>query len=184
SLPARAEGEQRRCDHPERRPAVRLGPVPARATARWRGRIRVVIRRSGGRPAAASRRGATQHHPDPLIVVVGYWRLAGITSGLACAAGAGVGGLKYLPAGETGIFRSGAGGVLGLAGAVVSYAPPRVGGRWQLGIEARYDVHRFITPALRSEGFTSARTVHRIALALRAGRGRAAGAAGAAGAAP
>src|SRR5207249_11494523 len=84
----RAEGEQRRCDHPERRPAVRLGPVPARATARWRGRIRVVIRRSVGRPAAASRRGATQHHPDPLIVVVGYWRLAGITSGLACAAGA------------------------------------------------------------------------------------------------
>src|SRR3989442_13102444 len=84
--------------------------------------------------------------------------------------GAAVGGLKYLPAGETGIFRSGAGGVFALAGAVASYTPPRAVGRCRLGGEARYDVHRFITPALRSEGFTSARTVHRVALALRAAR--------------
>ena len=103
-----------------------------------------------------------------LALTVGVRRRfpAGVT------ASAGAGGLKYFPAGETGIFREGAGGVLALASAALSYAPPgAVAGPWRFGVEARYDVHRFITPALRTEGFTSGRVVHRIALSLEAGWG-------------
>jgi len=103
-----------------------------------------------------------------LAVTLGVQRR--LPGGLAAAAR--VGGLKYLPADDTGIFRSGAGGVLALAGAALSYAPPgAVAGPWRFGVEARYDMHRFITPALRAEGFTSGRVVHRIALALEAGWG-------------
>jgi len=103
-----------------------------------------------------------------LAVTVGVQRR--LPAGLAAAAR--VGGLKYLPADDTGIFRSGTGGVLALAGAALSYAPPgAVAGPWRFGVEARYDMHRFITPALRAEGFTSGRVVHRIALALEAGWG-------------
>ena len=103
-----------------------------------------------------------------LAVTVGVQRR--LPAGLAAAAR--VGGLKYLPADDTGIFRSGTGGVLALAGAALSYAPPgAVAGPWRFGVEARYDVHRFLTPALRAEGFTSGRVVHRIALALEAGWG-------------
>jgi hypothetical protein len=103
-----------------------------------------------------------------LALAVGIRR--SLPAGLAAAAR--VGGLKYLRAGETGIFREGAGGVLELASAALSYAPPgAVAGPWRFGVEARYDLHRFITPALRTEGFTSGRVVHRIALSLEAGWG-------------
>ena len=103
-----------------------------------------------------------------LAVTLGVQRR--LPGGLAAAAR--VGGLKYLLADDTGIFRSGTGGVLALAGAALSYAPPgAVAGPWRFGVEARYDMHRFITPALRAEGFTSGRVVHRIALALEAGWG-------------
>jgi hypothetical protein len=80
-----------------------------------------------------------------------------------------VGGLKYFPGNETGIFRDGSGGILPLGGVAVSYVPPAgIAQRWGLGIEARYDLHAFITPALRNRGFTSSRPVHRVALAVRA----------------
>ncbi len=103
-----------------------------------------------------------------LALAVGVRR--SLPAGLAAAAR--VGGLKYLPASETGIFREGAGGVLALASAALSYAPPgAVAGPWRFGVEARYDLHRFITPALRTEGFTSGRVVHRIALSLEASWG-------------
>src|SRR3989442_5023462 len=95
-----------------------------------------------------------------LAVTVGVRR--SLPAGLAAAAR--VGGVKYLPADDTGIFRSGAGGVLALAGAALSYAPPgAVAGAWRFGVEARYDMHRFITPSLRAEGITAGRVVHRIA---------------------
>lgn len=81
--------------------------------------------------------------------------------------GIGVGGLKYLPADETGIFRSGGGAPYPLGMAAVSYAPA-FGAHWGLALEARYDLHGFITPALRDEGFNSRRAVHRIAVAVRA----------------
>ena len=87
------------------------------------------------------------------------------------AAGANIGGLKYLPAQEAGIFRTGTGGVLAVGGVTLSYTPASaIAGRWRLGVEVHYDVHRFITPALRTEGFTSGRVVHRVALMLQAGR--------------
>ena len=66
-----------------------------------------------------------------LAVTVGVQRR--LPAGLAAAAR--VGGLKYLPADDTGIFRSGAGGVLALAGAALSYAPPgAVAGPWRFGV--------------------------------------------------
>src|SRR5439155_1230837 len=36
-----------------------------------------------------------------------------------------------------------------------------------LSIEARYDLHPFVTPALRAEGFDASRLVHRVALTVR-----------------
>jgi hypothetical protein len=50
---------------------------------------------------------------------------------------------------------------------------PTVARRYRLALDLRYDVHRFITPALRDVGFTESRVVHRLALALRAGIGSA-----------
>jgi hypothetical protein len=81
-----------------------------------------------------------------------------------------IGGLKYFPGEQTGVFQGGSGGVFPLAAAALSYVPPfAFAARWGLGVEARYDLHAFITPALRSQGFTSARPVHRLAFALRTG---------------
>jgi hypothetical protein len=88
----------------------------------------------------------------------------------------GAGGLRYI-ADQTGLFRQGSGGILPTIGAATTYAPA-MGGGW-LGshgveIEARYDLHRFITPALRSVSFSRARPVHRLAVAVsvRVGGGR------------
>jgi len=86
------------------------------------------------------------------------------------AASLGVGGLKYFPANATGIFRQGSGAIAGLGAITVEYAPA-AGARYGLGVQARYDAHRFITPALQSEGFDSPRLVHRVSLAVRAGWG-------------
>jgi hypothetical protein len=83
----------------------------------------------------------------------------------------GVGGLKYFPGETTGIFRSGSGSIAGLGALAISHALP-IGSHFGFAVEARYDVHGFTTPALREEGFTSARPVHRVALTIRARRGR------------
>jgi len=91
-----------------------------------------------------------------------------LPAGFAVALG--VGGLKYLPADATGIFRQGSGAIAGLGQVTVEYAPA-AGARYGLGVQARYDAHRFSTPALQSEGFDSPRLVHRVTLAVRAGWG-------------
>ncbi|HXL34131.1 MAG TPA: hypothetical protein VN953_04370 [Gemmatimonadales bacterium] len=78
----------------------------------------------------------------------------------------GVGGLKYLPSERIGIFRDGSGGVAPFGAAAVAWTPPVPLAR-RLAVEARYDLHRFLTPALRNEGFTNSRTIHRVAVALR-----------------
>jgi hypothetical protein len=105
-----------------------------------------------------------------LAVQLGFRRR--LPAGLSARAS--IGGLKYLPSTRSGIFRSGAGGIFALGGAGLSYAPPGArAGPWRIGVEARYDVHQFITPGLRAQGFPSARTVHRVALAVfAAGGGR------------
>ena len=84
---------------------------------------------------------------------------------------AGVGALKYLPSEKTGIFREGAGSITALGALAIGYALP-VRTRFGFVVEAGYDIHGFTTPALRDEGFDSARTIHRVALTIRAkGRG-------------
>jgi hypothetical protein len=82
----------------------------------------------------------------------------------------GFGGLKYLPGENSGIFRLGGGSIAGLGALALSHALP-VRGRHGLAVEAGYDVHGFTTQALRDEGFSSARAVHRVALRVCARRG-------------
>lgn len=74
----------------------------------------------------------------------------------------GVGGLKYA-ADEAGVFRQGSGGFFPVAALAATYTPFR-----RLGIEARYDVHRFSTPALRSVGFIGPQPAHRFAVVISA----------------
>lgn len=83
------------------------------------------------------------------------------------SARAGIGALKYA-AGQTGIFREGSGGLFPLGTVAATFAP-RFGARRRLALEARYDLHRFITPALRTQGFNDSRPVHRVALLVRLG---------------
>jgi hypothetical protein len=86
------------------------------------------------------------------------------------SARASVGGLKYLPASQSGIFSLGGGSLFALGGLALQAEPP-FGARWGLAVETRLDLHRFITPALRAEGFQDSRPVVRVALGLRAGLG-------------
>lgn len=86
------------------------------------------------------------------------------------SARASVGGLKYLPASETGIFGLGSGSLFPLGGLAVEASPP-FGARWALAFETRVDLHQFITPALRAEGFQDSRRVVRLAVGVRAGLG-------------
>ncbi|HXM37032.1 MAG TPA: hypothetical protein VN908_00060 [Gemmatimonadales bacterium] len=76
------------------------------------------------------------------------------------------GGLTYA-AQRSGVFRQGNGGVLPAVSVSAAYAPS-FGARRGLEIDARYDLHRFITPALRGATFTSPRPVHRIAITVSA----------------
>lgn len=80
----------------------------------------------------------------------------------------GVGGLVYLPSAETGIFRQGTSPLTALGSLALRYEAPPGRTRGGLAAEARYDVHRFITPALRTVGFSSGRLVHRVALVVSA----------------
>jgi hypothetical protein len=80
------------------------------------------------------------------------------------AARLGFGGLIY-SSDESGVFSRGNGGVFPLVAIATSYAPP-FGARHSLELGLHYDLHRFITPALRSVGFGTARPVHRFALTV------------------
>lgn len=83
----------------------------------------------------------------------------------------GVGGLRYL-ADQTGVFREGSGGIFPLGSLAATYAAPLpFAQKHQLEVEARYDIHQFITPALRTEGFSASRPVHRVAILVRVGWG-------------
>ena len=88
------------------------------------------------------------------------------------SARAGVGGLRYL-ADQTGVFREGSGGIFPLGTVAATYAAPLpFAQKHQLEVEARYDIHQFITPALRTEGFSASRPVHRVAILVRMGWGK------------
>ena len=79
---------------------------------------------------------------------------------------AAVGGLKYLPASSIGLFSAGTGGIMPY-GSVAFDAAPAALRRRRVALEAGADVHRFLTPALRTTGFTDARVVYRIDLGVR-----------------
>ena len=86
--------------------------------------------------------------------------------GHGVAARLGIGGLIY-SASEPGVFNHGSGGLMPLVSVGGAYAPP-IAASHGLELSAHYDLHRFITPALRSVGFNRARPVHRLAIALSA----------------
>ena len=89
--------------------------------------------------------------------------------GPGASARVGVGGLRYLTS-QTGVFREGSGGIFPLGTVAATYAlPPPFARKHQLEVEARYDVHQFITSALRTEGFSASRPVHRVAVLVRIG---------------
>ena len=84
--------------------------------------------------------------------------------GLGVAAGAGL--LAYIPSHKIGLFHDGGGAVQPLRQASLDYSPPPLAARG-VAVEARYDLHGFLTPALRSEGFVNSTVVHRVSLGLR-----------------
>lgn len=92
----------------------------------------------------------------------------GLRRGLGSNAGArlGVGGLAY-GGNSTGVFASGSGGLFPLLSLGGTYAP-RLGAARGFEVGLQYDLHRFITPALRNTGFNKARPVHRLALTVSA----------------
>jgi len=79
---------------------------------------------------------------------------------------AAVGGLKYLPATAIGLFRDGAG--ITPYGSLAFDIAPEVASRHGLALELAGDLHRFLTPALRNDGFVDSRVVYRLTLGLRA----------------
>jgi len=114
-----------------------------------------------------------RHDADGSSAALGRVSTAALTVGLErqlaarFSARVGVGGLTYIPSEKIGIFRLGGGSIAGLGALAIGHALP-VSTRFGFVVEARYDVHGFTTPALRDEGFTSARTMHRVALTVRA----------------
>jgi len=76
----------------------------------------------------------------------------------------GFGGLIY-SADKSGVFQRGGGGVVPLVSLGGSYAPS-FAARHRLELGLQYDVHRFITPALRATGFPRPRPVHRLAVTV------------------
>jgi hypothetical protein len=82
---------------------------------------------------------------------------------------AGLGGITYWPADETGIFARG-GTTRFLAGGGADYRHP-VSSRWDLIASARYDYHRFSTKELAARGFSHSQAVGRVSLSVGIARG-------------
>ena len=64
-------------------------------------------------------------------------------------------------------FQQGNGGIFPLIALDASYTPA-FGAKRGFEVALQYDVHRFITPALRTTGFPNPRPVHRLALSVSA----------------
>lgn len=77
-----------------------------------------------------------------------------------------IGALRYLPAQSVGLFSDGSGGVIPY-GSLAFDAAPAAWARHRLALELAGDLHRFLTPALRSAGFTDSRVVYRISAGVR-----------------
>jgi hypothetical protein len=105
---------------------------------------------------------------------LGRGRVTAGTIGLSRALGGrlrgriGVGLVRYGRAGGIGVFRSGGSSEAGLSMAVERpVGGPRRGRRL---VRLSYEAHRFLTPAMRADGFGSGQIVHRIALSVGAAR--------------
>ena len=77
-----------------------------------------------------------------------------------------IGALSYLPAHSVGLFSNGSGGVMPY-GTLAFDAAPAALARHRLALELAGDLHKFLTPALRSAGFTDSRVVYRISAGVR-----------------
>lgn len=75
-----------------------------------------------------------------------------------------VGALKYLPSQDLGLFQDG--GPFFPFAQVAFDLSPSFASRYGVGLEVNGDVHKFITDALRVEGFSEARPVLRLALGV------------------
>jgi len=118
-----------------------------------------------GRADVITREGSTERTINQVTSVT---LTAGLTVPLVDRATArvGVGGIRYFPAHEEGVFaRGGASSILGVASLAYRWAlSPRVA----IGAELRYDLHTFTTGELEARGFTGTHTVHRLGLGLSA----------------
>ncbi|MGH7520009.1 MAG: hypothetical protein ACREMI_01895 [Gemmatimonadales bacterium] len=101
---------------------------------------------------------------------VGSFTALALTVGLrremhaGIAARMAIGGLAYLTD-KSSVFQQGSGGIFPLVALGTTYAPP-FGARHRLEVGLHYDLHRFITPALRTVGYARLRPVHRIAITV------------------
>ncbi len=77
-----------------------------------------------------------------------------------------VGALKYVPTESVGLFRDGGGSVIPYGSLAFDIAPP-VAARHRVALELAGDLHRFLTPALRSVGFIDSRVVYRVTAGVR-----------------
>lgn len=75
-----------------------------------------------------------------------------------------IGVLKYFPSQDLGLFQDG-GPYFPFAQVAFDLRPP-FASRYGVGLEVRADAHKFITDALRVEGFSDSRAVARWALAV------------------
>ncbi len=90
----------------------------------------------------------------------------GVSSGLRWQAGLGF--LHYFAGESGGLLEESATRLL--VGGGLDYRRPLVAA-WDLTIAARYDFHRFSTPALRAHGFSGSQGVQRVSLAIGLARG-------------
>jgi len=77
-----------------------------------------------------------------------------------------IGALNYLPAQSVGLFSDGSGGVIPFGSLAFDAAPAPLA-RHRLALELAGDLHKFLTPALRSAGFTESRVVYRVSAGVR-----------------
>ena len=76
-----------------------------------------------------------------------------------------IGALKYLPANSIGLFRNGS--TLTPYGSVAFVLTPPLATRHRLALELGGDLHRFLTPTLRNNGFVDPRAVYRVNAGVR-----------------
>lgn len=77
-----------------------------------------------------------------------------------------LGAMKYVPTQSIGLFRDGGGSVIPYGSVAFDIAPP-VAARHRVALELAGDLHRLLTPALRSAGFIDARVVYRVTAGVR-----------------